>query len=68
MIPALLSFLAYWGVGVPMAVILATPLGLGPVGVWWGVLLGLFAGTIMLGWRCAATWRRLRDGGPVLLA
>ena len=67
-LPALLSFLAYWGVGVPMAVILATPLGLGPAGVWWGVLLGLFVGTIMLGWRCAATWRRLRDGGPILLA
>ena len=66
--PAMLSFLAYWGIGIPMAVVLATPLGLGPVGVWWGVLLGLLAGTIMLGWRCVATWRRLRGGGPILLA
>ena len=66
--PAVLSLLAYWGVGVPMAVAAASPLGLGPVGAWWGVLLGLMAATIMLGWRCAATWRRLRGGGPILLA
>ena len=67
-VPAALSLLAFWGVGVTMAVVLATPLGYGPVGVWWGVLLGLLAGTIMLGWRGAATWRRLGAGGPILLA
>ena len=67
-VPAVIAFLAYWGVGVTMAVVLATPLGYGPVGVWWGVLLGLLAGTIMLSWRGIATWRRLRAGGPILLA
>ena len=67
-IPAVLSFLAYWGVGLTMAIVLATPMGLGPVGVWWGLLLGLLAGTIMLGWRGLATWRRLRGGGPILVA
>ena len=66
--PAVLCFVAYWAVGVPMAVAIATPLGHGPVGVWWGLLLGLVSGSIMLGWRCAATWRRLRGGGPILLA
>ena len=67
-VPAVISLVAFWGVGALSAAVIATPLGFGPVGAWWGVLLGLLAACIMLGWRCAATRRRLMSGGRILLA
>lgn len=67
-VPAVISLISYWGVGATMAVVLSTPLGLGPVGVWWGLLLGLMAGSLMLGWRCLATHRRISAGGRILMA
>lgn len=66
-IPAILSVLSYWGVGVTMAIVLSTPMGYGAVGVWWGLLLGLLAGSLMLGWRCYSTWRRIAQGGRILV-
>ena len=67
-IPAVISIMAYWGVGATMAVALSTPLGFGPVGVWWGLLLGLVAGSIMLGWRGVLTYWRITRGKRLLMA
>src|SRR5690606_32423828 len=38
-----LSVIGYWGVGLPTALLLALPLGLGAAGVWWGLTAGLAA-------------------------
>ncbi|MGY4099708.1 MATE family efflux transporter [Nocardia sp. R16R-3T] len=42
-----LSLVGYWLVGLPTALLLAFPLGLGAAGVWWGLTAGL-AGTAAL--------------------
>jgi MATE family multidrug resistance protein len=36
-----LSLVGYWLVGLPTALLLAFPLGLGAAGVWWGLTAGL---------------------------
>ncbi len=46
-VPALMGFLAYWIVGLPVAVLLST--GLGAVGVWCGLAAGLFVACVTLG-------------------
>ena len=66
-VPAIISIISYWGVGVVMAVVLASWVGLGPIGVWWGMLLGLAAGSALLGWRCFAMWRNITRGGKILV-
>ncbi|MCM6777168.1 MATE family efflux transporter [Nocardia sp. CDC159] len=38
-----LSLVGYWVVGLPTALLLAFPLGLGAAGVWWGLTAGLAA-------------------------
>jgi MATE family multidrug resistance protein len=39
--PAIIAFLGYWVIGLPVGLLLAFPLGLGPRGLWWGLTLGL---------------------------
>jgi MATE family multidrug resistance protein len=39
--PMLINLLGFWLVGVPVGLALAFPLGLGPVGLWWGLVAGL---------------------------
>ncbi|HZT86588.1 MAG TPA: MATE family efflux transporter [Stellaceae bacterium] len=46
--PMVLAALGYWGIGFTGAWALAFPLGLGPVGLWWGLALGLAAVAAML--------------------
>ncbi|MFC9432582.1 MATE family efflux transporter [Nocardia sp. NPDC057030] len=36
-----LSIIGYWCVGLPVALLLAFPIGLGAAGVWWGLTAGL---------------------------
>ena len=31
----------YWLIGMPVSVLLGFPLGLGPEGLWWGLVIGL---------------------------
>jgi multidrug resistance protein, MATE family len=47
-IPMLLAALSYWVIGVPAAYILGFVVGLGPVGVWGGLCVGLAAASLML--------------------
>jgi MATE family multidrug resistance protein len=41
MVPLLLAAFGYWGAGFAGSWVLAFPLGYGPVGLWWGLALGL---------------------------
>lgn len=48
-IPMLITLLAYWGTGLPLAWALGFPLGVGPAGVWVGLIAGLtVAGALLL--------------------
>ena len=46
--PMLFAGLGYWGIGFAGGWALAFPLGLGPVGLWWGFVLGLAAVAALL--------------------
>jgi MATE family multidrug resistance protein len=39
--PALISALGYWLVGLPVSLLLGFRAGLGPQGLWWGLVIGL---------------------------
>lgn len=52
--PALIGFISYWVVGIPVACLLAIVLGHGPVGVWWGLALGLTVACFTL---CFRVWK-----------
>lgn len=39
--PVLISLVGYWVVGMPVSLLLGFRLGLGPDGLWWGLVLGL---------------------------
>lgn len=41
----------YWGLGLPLGVLLAFFLGVGPTGLWWGFVAGLGAVGFLLSWR-----------------
>ncbi|WP_406266119.1 MATE family efflux transporter [Nocardia sp. NBC_00881] len=43
-----LSLIGYWGVGLPVALLLAFPLGLDAAGVWWGLTAGLATTAILM--------------------
>ncbi len=49
--PMLIAALAYWGVGIPASYLLGFPFGLGGVGIWSGLVLGLAAAAVLLMWR-----------------
>jgi len=50
-IPMFIAIGAYWGVGAPAAYALGFHTSLGPIGVWAGLVLGIVAATVLLGWR-----------------
>jgi MATE family multidrug resistance protein len=37
----LVNLLGYWGLGLPVSYLLGFRVGLGPIGLWWGLVLGL---------------------------
>jgi len=61
-VPALMGFVSYWLVGLPVAAFLALKLELGAVGVWWGLAAGLVVACFTLGPRL---WRRTRPAIPL---
>ncbi|MEX1114021.1 MAG: MATE family efflux transporter [Akkermansiaceae bacterium] len=54
-IPAIIGFVAYWIVGLPVGAGLAFGLQLEAIGVWWGLAAGLFVACVTLGPRL---WNR----------
>lgn len=54
-IPALIGFVSYWVMGVPLAVYLSVVLDWKAVGVWWGLAFGLAVACLSL---CGRMWRK----------
>ena len=50
-VPGLISFVAYWVVALPLGYWLAFRAGLGPMGLWAGLCLGLTVSAVALSWR-----------------
>jgi MATE family multidrug resistance protein len=41
--PMLIGLIGFWCVGLPISLWLAFPMGMGPQGLWWGLVAGLVA-------------------------
>jgi len=65
--PAVLSIGSFWGIGVTSAALFAFPLGGGAIGLWFGLLVGLGAAAISLGWRMHRSILRINAGGSILM-
>ena len=50
-VPMLIAVATYWGVGLPAGYALAFVMGLGPQGLWLGLVVGLSAAAVALSWR-----------------
>lgn len=46
--PTVITFLGYWAIALPASWVLGFTLGLGPVGVWYGLVIGLGLCAVML--------------------
>ena len=46
--PMLITFVAYWIIGLPTSYLTIQYLGWGPQGIWWGLVLGLSISAVML--------------------
>jgi multidrug resistance protein, MATE family len=57
-VPMLLTFIAYWGVGMTLGYALGFHYGLGPRGLWMGLIAGLSMAALLLFWRFARLSRR----------
>jgi multidrug resistance protein, MATE family len=56
-VPMGLAAVSYWIIGIPTSYVLAFPLGYGGVGLWLGLVVGLFCAAASLLWRF---WRLVR--------
>jgi MATE family multidrug resistance protein len=54
-IPALMGFVSYWIIGLPVSAFMAFTLKMGALGVWWGLAAGLLVACLTLGPRL---WNR----------
>jgi multidrug resistance protein, MATE family len=63
LLPAIITTLAYWGVGLTGGVWIGLLRDGGPQGFWVGLILGLSAAALLLGWRYTRLSRRLRASG-----
>jgi MATE family multidrug resistance protein len=50
-IPTVIAFIAYWIIAVPLCYYLGVVMGIGPLGVWIGLAIGLLLAAIALYWR-----------------
>ncbi|RRN55617.1 MATE family efflux transporter [Pseudoxanthomonas sp. SGNA-20] len=58
-VPMFLAMVSYWGIGMPLGAWLGLGLGRGPQGMWTGLILGLAAAAVLMGWRLHHSLRRL---------
>ena len=65
--PALLSVGSFWGIGVISGAIFAFYFDGGPVGLWFGLLIGLTVAAVSLGWRMHRSIQRINSGGSILM-
>lgn len=57
--PSVIAFIAFWILGLPLGYLLAFHGGVGPVGIWAGLLIGLMCASVLLTWRYHILSRRL---------
>jgi MATE family multidrug resistance protein len=57
--PFVANVMAHWGLGLPLGLLFAFPLGFGVRGMWWGLTTGLVAVAIALAWRFAVVSRNV---------
>lgn len=50
-VPMFIAMFAYWGLGMPLGAGLGLGLGMGPQGMWIGLIVGLTAAAVLMGWR-----------------
>jgi MATE family multidrug resistance protein len=50
-VPMLMAAFGYWGVGLPLGIVLGFPLGLGGAGIWIGLATGLAVVAVLMSWR-----------------
>lgn len=60
-VPTLITFIAYWIIGLPLAWLLGIKLELGANGIWYGLTFGLLASSILLYFRYNFFSRRLQS-------
>ena len=46
--PMIIGLVGFWVVGLPISLLLAFRVGLGPVGLWWGLVAGLGSVSLLL--------------------
>lgn len=49
--PMLIAALGYWGIGLPLGIVLGFPLGFGGAGIWMGLASGLGIVAVLMSWR-----------------
>jgi len=66
-VPMFLAIFSYWGLGMPLGAGLGLGLGWGPQGMWTGLIVGLSAAALLMGWRLrhslSGLERRLHGAG-----
>jgi MATE family multidrug resistance protein len=67
-IPTLITFIAYWVVGLPVGYLLGLQMHLGVKGVWYGLVLGLMVSSILLFFRFQFISRKYRDKTVLIMA
>lgn len=58
-LPTLITFIAYWVIGLPLGYILSTHVGVGILGIWYGLTAGLLTSSILLYFRYRTLVKRL---------
>lgn len=67
-VPMWVAAISYWVVGIPMAYVLAFPLGFGPTGIWLGLVAGLTVAALALMWRLWGPIVRRMERGEIAAA
>ncbi len=64
-VPMVMATISYWVIGLPVSYVLAFTLGLGAIGLWLGLVIGLLIAAVLLMWRF---WGRSAKIAPGALA
>ncbi len=67
-IPTIITFLAYWVIGLPIGYLLGIPLHMGVKGIWYGLTLGLMTSAILLFFRFQFISKKHRDKTVLIIA
>mgnify|MGYP000902004173 CR=1 FL=1 len=63
-VPMFIAIFAYWGLGMPLGAGLGLGLGMGPQGMWIGLIVGLSAAAVLMGWRLQRSSRAAATAMP----